>query len=86
MTDVDGVQKEDRTPTFGAQAAYLREPAHYGHDTNDFSGWVSFAGIMMILLGAFQIIEGLVALFSPTYFLVGEEGLVLSLSFAVRTS
>jgi hypothetical protein len=82
MTDVDGVQKEDRTPTFGAQAAYLREPASYGHDTDDFSGWVSFAGIMMILLGAFQSVVGLVALFSPTYFLVGPEGLVLSLSFA----
>jgi hypothetical protein len=35
----------------------------------------------MILLGVFQLIEGLVALFSPTYYLVGSEGLVLSLSY-----
>ena len=81
MTDVDGVPK-DRTPTAAAQAAYLREPASYGRDTDDWSGWISFAGIMMILLGAFQLVEGLVGLFSPTYYLVGAEGLVLSLSFS----
>jgi hypothetical protein len=81
VPDTDGLQKKDRIPTFGAQAAFLREPARYGADTDDWSGWIRFAGIMMILLGVFQLIEGLVALFSPTYFLVGEEGVVLSLSF-----
>jgi hypothetical protein len=81
VPDTDGLRKKDRTPTFGAQAAYMREPARYGSDTDDWTGWITFAGIMMILLGVFQIIEGLVALFSPTYYLVGEEGLVLSLSF-----
>lgn len=81
MTDTDGLRKKDRTPTFGAQAAYMEGPQSYGSDTDDWSGWITFAGIMMILLGVFQLIEGLVALFSPTYFLVGEEGLVLSLSF-----
>ena len=82
MTDTDGLQKKDRTPTFGAQAAYMREPARYGSDTDDWTGWIMFAGIMMILLGVFQLIEGLVALLSPTYYLVGAEGLVLSLSFS----
>jgi hypothetical protein len=81
VTDTDGLRKKDRTPTFGAQAAYMEGPQSYGSDTDDWSGWITFAGIMMILLGVFQLIEGLVALFSPTYFLVGEEGLVLSLSF-----
>jgi hypothetical protein len=81
VTDTDGIRKEERTPTFGAQAAFLREPARYGSDTDDWSGWITFAGIMMILLGVFQLIEGLVALFSPTYYLVGPEGLVLSLSY-----
>jgi hypothetical protein len=81
VTDTDGIRKEERTPTFGAQAAFLREPARYGSDTDDWSGWITFAGIMMILLGVFQLIEGLVALFSPTYYLVGSEGLVLSFSY-----
>ena len=75
MTDTE------RTPAVGAQAAYMREPQSYGSDTDDWSGWISFAGIMMILLGAFQIVEALVSLLRPTYFLVGPEGLVVSASY-----
>lgn len=82
MTDTDGLRKKDRTPTFGAQAAYMEGPQSYGSDTDDWSGWISFAGIMMILLGIFQLLEGLVALISPTYFLVAAEGVVLSLSYS----
>jgi len=46
-----------------------------------WAGWVSFAGIMMILLGIFQAIEGLVAIFNSDYYLVGTSGLVLSMDF-----
>jgi hypothetical protein len=44
-------------------------------------GWIAFAGTMMIMLGGFHIIQGLVALFNDKYFLVGSSGLVLSLDF-----
>ncbi len=71
----------ERTPAVGAQAAYLEAPQHYGSDTDDWSGWISFAGVMMILLGGFQLVEGLVALLRPDYYLVGSEGLVVSVSF-----
>lgn len=53
----------------------------YAADTRTWSGWISFAGVMMILLGTFQLIEGLVAIFSPTYYLVGANGLVVSASY-----
>src|SRR6185312_11501202 len=33
------------------------------NDVTCWAGWVVFAGIMLIMLGAFQVIEGLVALF-----------------------
>jgi hypothetical protein len=46
-----------------------------------WAGWVTFAGIMMILLGFFQAIEGLVAVFNSDYYLVGASGLVLGLDF-----
>lgn len=44
-------------------------------------GWVVFGGVMMIVLGAFQAIEGLVALFNNEFYLVGAEGFVINLDF-----
>ena len=35
----------------------------------------------MILLGGFQIIEGLVAILRPAYYLIGDAGLVVSVSY-----
>ena len=44
-------------------------------------GWVVFAGTMMMMLGAFHAIAGLVALFEEDYFLVTQSGLVVSADF-----
>src|SRR5688572_11995320 len=40
-------------------------------------GWVFFAAVMLIMLGAFQAIMGLVALFDDGYYLVTGDGLVV---------
>ena len=45
-------------------------------------GWVYFAGIMLLLLGGFQIIEGLTALFNRTYLLVSSNGLLVTANLA----
>ena len=53
---------------------------------NDVSGWTSwvvFAGIMMIMVGAFQSIQGLVGLFNRAYYLVAPSGLVLNVDYTV---
>lgn len=42
-----------------------------------WTGWVTFAGIMMIVVGFFQITEGLTALFRHTYYAVSNNGLLL---------
>jgi hypothetical protein len=48
-------------------------------ETNDsnFSswavGWASFAGIMLIMVGIFDFIQGLVALFNDSFFVVTQE-------------
>jgi hypothetical protein len=47
------------------------------------SGMVVFASAMLIMLGAFHAIIGLVAVFDPTYFLVTRNGLVVSLDYTV---
>jgi uncharacterized membrane protein len=46
-----------------------------------WAGWVVFAGLLLIMLGTFQAIEGLVALFDEGYYLVRPSGLILSVSY-----
>lgn len=40
-------------------------------------GWVYFGGAMMVLLGTFNIIEGLVALFNDEYYVRTQQGLLV---------
>jgi hypothetical protein len=48
-----------------------------------WTGWVAFAGMMLILLGLFHAIEGLVAVFDRSYYLVSENGLVINVDYSV---
>jgi hypothetical protein len=43
--------------------------------------WVDFAGLMLILVGAFHAIQGLVALFRDEVFVVGEHSLVVNVDY-----
>ncbi len=45
-------------------------------------GWVLFAGLVMLLLGIFHAIAGLIALFNASYYLVGPNGLVVNVNYA----
>jgi hypothetical protein len=49
--------------------------------TDAWGGWVTFAGITLILVGVIHLIEGLVALTEPEQYLVGSRGLVLQLDY-----
>ena len=44
-------------------------------------GWVAFAGFMLLLIGAFHVIEGLVAVFRDEVFVVGPEGLLVNVDY-----
>jgi hypothetical protein len=44
-------------------------------------GWIMFAGVMMIMLGTFEAIAGLVALFKDEYYLVTRNDLVVSVDY-----
>jgi hypothetical protein len=46
-------------------------------------GWIVFAGVMMVMLGTFHIIDGLIALFNDEYFLVSRSGLTVHADFTV---
>jgi hypothetical protein len=56
--------------------AYGRNP-----DPTAWTGWVVFAAFMMVMVGSFQAIEGLVALFDDGFYRVTESGLVVSLDY-----
>lgn len=40
-------------------------------------GWVYFGGAMMVMLGTFNVIQGLVALFNDEYYVATPEGLLV---------
>ena len=44
-------------------------------------GWLMFAGIMLILVGAFQAIDGLIALFKDELYVVRPNGLVINVDY-----
>jgi hypothetical protein len=57
---------------------YRDDPAPTG-----WTGWIAFASCMMLLLGTFQAIEGLVAIFDKGYYAVGPRGLVVNVDYTV---
>lgn len=58
------------------EAASAREEPRTG-----WVGWVIFAGVVMIVLGLFQVIQGLTALLNSDYFVVGQNGLAVQIDF-----
>lgn len=46
-----------------------------------WTGWIAFGGVMMVMLGTFHAIQGLVALFDDGYYLVGKKGLVVHVDY-----
>jgi uncharacterized membrane protein YvlD (DUF360 family) len=41
-------------------------------------GWVRFAGLLVMMIGAFNILNGVIGLFRETYFVVTPDGLLVS--------
>jgi tetrahydromethanopterin S-methyltransferase subunit F len=54
---------------------------HDRRATTGWAGWVTFAGVLMLILGVSQALEGLVALFNSDYYVVGADGLAVNLDF-----
>ncbi|MEI8412249.1 MULTISPECIES: DUF7144 family membrane protein [unclassified Kribbella] len=51
--------------------------------TSPWVGWILFAGVMMIVLGLFHALQGLLALVEEEYYLVGRTGLTVHLDYTV---
>ena len=74
MTDLGSSHPEMGT----SRVAYGNQP-----DPTGWTGWVVFASFMMFLLGAFQAIQGLVALFDDGFYLVTSGNLVVDVNYNV---
>jgi hypothetical protein len=59
------------------------DTAAYRRTSSAWVGWVVFAAVIVITMGAFEAIEGLVAIFKDEYYLVGSSGLVVSVDYTV---
>jgi hypothetical protein len=66
-------------------AGTARIPQQRGQDAateqTAWVGWVVFGACMMVMLGTFHAIAGLVALFNETYFVAPSADLVVSVSY-----
>jgi hypothetical protein len=58
-----------------------RSPQSMSSDASGWVGWILFAAVIMVLVGAFHVIQGLVALFKDDYYAVAQSGLVLNVSY-----
>jgi len=70
-----------RQATGTKTGAATRDTYDTADGTSGWTGWIVFAGVMMLMMGAFHVIQGLVALFQDTYYLVGQEGLVVQVDY-----
>jgi hypothetical protein len=60
-------------------AAYERRPR--GQVQSGWVGVVVFAGVMLLMLGSFQAIEGFVALFRDDFFVTTSSGLLITMDY-----
>lgn len=70
----------ERPPSYGPDDAYA---APNRSRPTAWVGVVLFGGIMMVMVGGFQLIQGVVALFKDDYYLVSPNGLVLEVDYTV---
>src|SRR3954470_9243281 len=73
MTDSGSRPAVDTT-----RVAYSTGPA-----PTAWTGWVVFAAFMMVMVGSFQAIEGLVAIFNKGVYHVSPSGLVVNVNYNV---
>jgi hypothetical protein len=59
------------------------DTATHRRTSSAWVGWVVFAAVIAITMGAFEAIEGLVAIFKDQYYLVPSTGLVVSVDYTV---
>jgi hypothetical protein len=71
----------DTTSSIGVGSTVPRQSSRQAAEPTGWVGWIVFAGTMMVMVGIFHVIQGLVALFQDDYYLVANSGLTVHLSY-----
>jgi hypothetical protein len=76
---VHGAAPPNAAPPNAAPAGATAPPVTHARTTSrtGWVGWLYFGGAMMVLLGTFNLIEGLVALFNDQYYVATSAGLLV---------
>lgn len=80
MTNTSTGASTHRASTPGSEASGWSGAPGQPEQTG-WMGWILFAGTMMLMLGIFHVIQGLVALFRDEYYLVGKNGLTVHVDY-----
>src|SRR4051794_24187214 len=83
MSQIPGEPQLD-SPSWGEPTVTVRESpvTHRRPTSTTMQGWAYFGAVIMVLLGAFQAIEGLIALVDKEYFTLRENSLLAFSSYA----
>jgi hypothetical protein len=57
------------------------QSARARNEPTGWVGWIVFAAVMLIMIGLLHAIEGFVALFKDSYYLVRSSGLVVNVDY-----
>ena len=69
------------TSQHAARRARSDEAYDGGPVQTGWVGWIVFAALMLVMLGIFHVMQGLVALFRDEVYVVGSDGLVVSVDY-----
>src|SRR5690349_9465799 len=72
---VDATQTPPDATTARPLRAGLRRPQQEVRmNSKSMAGWVGFAGILIVIVGALDFCQGLIALFNDNYYVVSASG------------
>src|SRR4051812_50091526 len=69
------------SPGVGTRIPGPARPSRMTPEPTGWVGWVVFGGVMMVTVGLLHVLEGFVALFKDSYYLVGNRGLVVTVDY-----
>ena len=75
-TRTGATHRAEPASTTSTRGGVAQQPEQTG-----WMGWILFAATMMLMLGIFHAIQGLVALFRDEYYVVGKSGLTLHIDY-----